>query len=135
MYKIKSTIIYMITSVFVIACTFPTVEDNNSYYGKWRLNTVVYDDGDFKDLSNKAGHFINFSKTEVSEIMAAYGVRTYPYIQESDVFIVTYASGKDTWTIVESSEHSMQIDAPNGRYVFDSYLPLPSPDPAAPRST
>ena len=82
------------------------------------LTKVVYDDGDFKDLSNKPGYFINIGKTEVSEIMAEYGVRTYPYTQEGDVFIVTTGSHDVTWSIVESSEHSMEIDTPIGRYVL-----------------
>ncbi len=118
MLSIKSIIISVLLSVFIVACTSNKEVGSNAYYGKWTLTKVVYDDGDFKDLINKPGHFINIGKAEVSEIMAEYGVRTYPYTQEGDVLNVNYGSGIDIWTIVESTEHSMEIDTPIGRYVL-----------------
>lgn len=118
MLHIKSIIVSVLLSVFIVACTSNKELGSNAYYGKWTLTKVVYDDGDFKDLSNKSGHFISIGKTEVSEIMAEYGVRTYPYTQEGDVLNVNYGSGIETWTIVEPSEHSMKIDTPIGRYVL-----------------
>ena len=50
--------------------------------------------------------------------MAEYGVRTYPYTQEGNVLTVTSGSRNVFWTIVEKSEHSMEIDTPIGRYVL-----------------
>ncbi|MFT7110993.1 MAG: hypothetical protein ACI843_002670 [Psychrobacter glaciei] len=118
MLNIKSIIVGLVFSIFIVACTSNTEVESNGYYGRWTLAKVVYDDGDFKDLSNETGHFINIGKTEVSEIMAENGVRTYPYTQEGDVLNVDYGSGIDTWTIVEPLEHSMKIDTPIGRYVL-----------------
>lgn len=118
MFNIKSIIVCVLLSFFIIACASNTEIEGASYYGKWRLIKVVYDDGDFKDLTNKSGHFINIGKTEVSEIMAEYGVRTYPYTQEGNVFTVTSGSRNVFWTIVEKSEHSMEIDTPIGRYIL-----------------
>jgi hypothetical protein len=117
-FNIKSIIVCIFLSIFIVACTSNTEVEASSYYGKWTLNKVIYDDGDFKDLSDKSGHFINIGKTEVSEIMAEYGVRTYPYTQEGDVFTVTSGTRDVTWTIIESSQHSMKIDTPIGRYVL-----------------
>lgn len=118
MFNIKSIVVCVLLSFLIIAYSSNTEIEGATYYGKWRLIKVVYDDGDFKDLSNKSGHFINIGKTEVSEIMAEYGVRTYPYTREGNVLNVAYASGHDTWTIVKSSENSMEIDTPIGRYVL-----------------
>lgn len=118
MSNIKLIIVCIFLSIFIVACTSNAEVESNSYYGKWTLNQVVYDNGDFKDLSNKPGHFINIGKTEVSEFLGEYGVRTYPYIQEGDVLSVTYGSSVGTWTIIESSEYSMKIDTPIGRYVL-----------------
>jgi hypothetical protein len=118
LFNIKLIIISILLSLCVIACVSNTGLESNRYHGKWTLNKVIYDDGDFKDLSDKSGHFINIGKTEVSEIMAEYGVRTYPYTQEGDVFTVTTGTRDVTWTIIESSEHSMKIDTPIGRYVL-----------------
>lgn len=118
MLNIKSIIVGLVFSIFIVACTSNKEVESNSYYGKWTLIMVVYDDGDFKDLTNKSGHFINIGKTEVSEIMAEYGVRTYPYTQEGNVFTVTSGSRNVFWTIVEKSEHSMEIDTPIGRYIL-----------------
>lgn len=115
---IQSIIICIFISLSLTACASKSEVDGNSYYGKWTLIKVVYDDGDFKDLSNTSGHFINIGKTEVSEIMAEYGVRTYPYTQEGNVLTVTSGPHDFTWTIVESSEHSMEIDTPIGRYIL-----------------
>jgi len=111
-------IVCIFSSILLMACASTLEVDVNNYYGKWRLIKVVYDDGDFKDLTNKSGHFINIGKTEVSEIMAEYGVRTYPYTQEGNVFTVTSGSRNVFWTIVEKSEHSMEIDTPIGRYIL-----------------
>ena len=115
---IKSIIICIFISLSLTACVLGAEIEGASYYGKWRLIKVVYDDGDYKDLSNKPGHFITIDKTEVSEIMAEYGVRTYPYTQEGNVLTVTSGSRNVFWTIVEKSEHSMEIDTPIGRYVL-----------------
>ena len=118
MYNIKLTIILTLLSIFIIACSSNEVTKTNGYYGKWTLLKVEYEDGDFKDLRNKAGHFINIGETEVSEIMAEYGVRTYPYTQEGNVLTVTSGTRNVFWTIVKSSEHAMEIDTPIGRYVL-----------------
>lgn len=118
MLNIKSIIVGLVFSIFIVACTSNKEVESNSYYGKWTLIKVVYDDGDFKDLSNETGHFINIGKTEVSEIMAEHGVRTYPYTQEGDVLNVTTGTHDVTWTIVEPLEHSMKIDTSIGRYIL-----------------
>lgn len=118
MLSIKSIIVGLLFSIFIVACTSNTEVESNGYYGKWTLNKVIYESGRFKDLSNKPGYFINIGKTEVSEIMAEHGVRTYPYTQEGDVFTVTSSTRDVTWTIVEPSEQSMKIDTPIGRYVL-----------------
>lgn len=118
MLNIKSIIVSIFLSILLLACASKTEVEGNSYYGKWTLNKVIYESGRFKDLSNKPGYFINIGKSEVSEIMAENGVRTYPYTQEGDVFTVTSGTRDVTWTIVESSEHAMEIDTPIGRYVL-----------------
>ena len=69
MLSIKSIIVSVLLSVFIVACTSNKEVGSNAYYGKWTLTKVVYDDGDFKDLSNKSGHFISIGKTEVSDVM------------------------------------------------------------------
>ena len=111
-------IVSIICLIFISACTSNTEPKNNGHYGKWTLLKVVYEDGDFKDLSKETGHFIKIGKTEVSEIMAEYGVRSYPYTQKGNVLNVAYVGGDDTWTIVKSSEHTMEIDTPIGRYIL-----------------
>ena len=118
MLSIKSIIVSVLLSVFIVACTSNTEVGSNSYYGKWTLNKVIYESGRFKDLSNKPGYFINIGKTEVSEIMAEYGVRTYPYTQEGNVLTVTSGTRDVTWAIVERSQYSMKIDTPIGRYIL-----------------
>jgi len=100
------------------ACTSNAEIESNSYYGKWTLNKVVYDDGDFKDLSNQPGHFINIGKTQVSDFLGEYGVRPYPYTQEGGVLSVTYGSSVETWAIIERSEYYMKIDTLIDRYVL-----------------
>ena len=105
-------------SILLLGCASKAEVEGNSYYGKWTLNKVIYESGRFKDLSDKPGYFINIGKSEVSEIMAEYGVRTYPYTQEGKTFTVTSGTRDVTWTIVESTEHSMKIDTPIGRYVL-----------------
>ena len=116
--SIKSNLVGLFLSVFVVACTSNTEVENNSYYGKWTLNKVVDEDGDFRDFTKEPGNFVHIKKSEISEIIAGHGVRTYPYTQEGDVFIVTTGTHNVIWTIVESSEHSMEIDTPIGRYVL-----------------
>lgn len=56
MSNVKSIIVCVFLSVYIVACASNVEIGNNSYYGKLRLNQVIYDDGDFKDLSNKSGH-------------------------------------------------------------------------------
>jgi len=114
----KSIIVYIFLSILLSACASKAEVDGNSYYGKWTLNKVIYESGRFKDLSNKPGYFINIGKTEVSEIMAEYGVRTYPYTQEGNVLTVTSGTRDVTWAIVERSQYSMKIDTPIGRYIL-----------------
>jgi hypothetical protein len=116
--NLKSIIVYVFLSFLLSACASKAEVESNSYYGKWTLNKVIYESGRFKDLSNKPGYFINIGKSEVSEIMAEHGVRTYPYTQEGDVLNVTTGTHDVTWTIVEPSEYSMKIDTPIGRYVL-----------------
>ena len=118
MLNIKSTIVCIFFLIFIVACASNTEVENNSYYGKWTLNTVVDEDGDFRDFTKEPGNFIHIKKSEVSEIIAGHGVRSYPYTQDGDVFTLISAGVPITWTIVESSEHSMEIDTPIGRYVL-----------------
>lgn len=118
MFNIKSIIVGLFFSIFIIACTFNTGVESNSYYGKWTLNKVVDEDGDFRDFTKEPGNFVHIKKSEVSEIIAGHGVRSYSYTQRSNVLTLTSGTHDFIWTIVESSEHSMEIDTPIGRYVL-----------------
>jgi len=116
--NIKSIIVGLFFSIFIIACTFNTGVDSNTYYGKWTLNKVVDEDGDFRDFTKEPGNFINIGKSEVSEIIAGHGVRSYSYIQRDNVLTLTSGTHDFIWTITESSEHSMEIGTPIGRYIL-----------------
>ncbi|MFT7260524.1 MAG: hypothetical protein ACI9MS_002393 [Glaciecola sp.] len=118
MLNIKSIIVCFFFSLFITACTSNSEVESNSYYGKWTLNKVVDEDGDFNDFSREPGNYVHIKKSEVSEIIAGHGVRTYPYTQKGNVFTVTSGTRDVIWTIVESTEHSMKIDTPIGRYIL-----------------
>ena len=118
MFNIKSIIVGLFFSIFIIACTFNTGVESNSYYGKWTLNKVVDEDGDFRDFTKEPGNFVHIKKSEVSEIIAGHGVRSYPYTQEGDVLTLISGGVPIIWSVVESTEHSMKIDTPIGRYIL-----------------
>jgi hypothetical protein len=101
-----------------MACASTAEVDSNTYYGKWTLNKVVDEDGDFRDFTKEPGNFVHIKRSEVSEIIAGHGVRSYPYTQEGDVLILISGGVPIVWSIVENSEHSMKIDTPIGRYIL-----------------
>lgn len=115
---IQSIIICIFISLSLTACASKSEVDGNSYYGKWTLNKVIDEDGDFRDFTKEAGNFVHIKEAEVSEIIAGHGVRSYLYSQQGNVFKLTSGPHNFTWTIVESSEHSMEIDTPIGRYIL-----------------
>jgi hypothetical protein len=116
--NIKSIVVFVLLSFSITACTFNTGVDSNIYYGKWTLNKVVDEDGDFRDFTKEPGNFVHIKKSEVSEIIAGHGVRSYSYIQRDNVLTLTSGTHDFIWTITESSEHSMKIDTSIGRYVL-----------------
>ena len=118
MLNIKLIIVYIFSSILLVACASNTEAGSNSYYGKWTLNKVVDEDGDFRDFTKKPGNFVHIKKSEVSEIIAGHGVRSYSYTQRGNVLTLTSGTHDFIWTIMESSEHSMEIDTPIGRYVL-----------------
>lgn len=118
MLNIKSIIICIFASILLMACASSSEVDSNTYYGKWTLNKVVDEDGDFRDFTKEPGNFVHIKKSEVSEIIAGHGVRSYSYIQRGNVLTLTSGTHDFIWTIMESSEHSMKIDTPIGRYIL-----------------
>ncbi len=118
MSNVKSIIVCIFLSVFIVACASNTEKENNSYYGKWTLNKVVHDDGDFRDFTKEPGNFIHIKKFEISEIIAGHGVRTYNYIQKGNELKFISGSSFSSWIIVKNSENSMEIDTAIGRYVL-----------------
>jgi hypothetical protein len=116
--NIKSIIVGLFFSIFITACISNTEVENNGYYGKWTLNKVVDEDGDFRDFTKEPGNFVHIKKSEVSEIIAGHGVRSYSYIQRGNVLTLTSGTHDFIWTITESSKHSMKIDTPIGRYIL-----------------
>ena len=118
MLNIKSIIVGLFFSIFITACISNTEVEKNTYYGKWTLNKVVDEDGDFRDFTKEPENFVHIKKSEVSEIIAGHGVRRYSYIQRGNVLTLTSGTHDFIWTITESSEHSMEIDTPIGRYIL-----------------
>lgn len=114
--KIRRTLVGIIISLFVVACVSTTGVENTSLYGKWTLNKVVDEDGDFIDFTNHPGNFVHIKQSEVSEIIAGHGVRTYPFTQEGDVLTLISGGVPINWIIVASTEGSLELDTPIGRY-------------------
>lgn len=118
MLNIKLIIVCIFSSILLMACVSSSEVDSNTYYGKWTLNKVVDEGGDFRDFTKEPGNFVHIKKSEVSEIIAGHGVRSYSYIQRGNVLTLSSGTHDFIWTIMESSEHSMEIDTPIGRYIL-----------------
>ncbi|MFT7110991.1 MAG: hypothetical protein ACI843_002668 [Psychrobacter glaciei] len=116
--NIKSIIICIFASFLLVACASNTEVGSNSYYGKWTLNEIIYKSGRSRVFTKEPRNFVHIKETEISEIIVGHGVRSYPYTQEGDVLILISGGEPDIWSVVESTEHSMEIDTPIGRYIL-----------------
>lgn len=111
-------ILCIIFSILMAACSSTTEVEHTGYYGKWTLNKVVDEDGDFRGFTNHPGNFVHIKETEISEIIAGHGVRSYPYTQSGDVLTLISGGIPINWIIVISTENSLEIDTPIGRYIL-----------------
>jgi hypothetical protein len=118
LFNIKSIIICILTSFLLVACASNTEVGSNSYHGKWALTEIIYNSGRSRDFTKEPGNFVHIKETEISEIIVGHGVRSYPYTQEGDVLTLISGGEPDVWSVVESTEHSMKIDTPIGRYIL-----------------
>ena len=108
----------IIFSLFIVACASTTGVENTSLYGKWTLNKVVDEDGDFRDFTNHPGNFVHIKQSEVSEIIAGHGVRSYPYSKNGDVLTLISGGVPINWIIVVNTERLLELDTPIGRYIL-----------------
>ncbi len=118
MFRNISVTLYIIISLFIVACASTTEVENTGYYGKWTLNKVIDEDGDFRDFTNLPGNFVHIKKSEISEIIAGHGVRSYPYTKNGDVLTLISGGVHFNWIIVVSTQRSLEIDTPIGRYIL-----------------
>jgi hypothetical protein len=118
MSNIKLIIISILLSLCVIACASNSGVESNGYYGKWTLNKIIYKNGRSRDFTKEPGNFVHIKETEISEIIVGHGVRTYPYTQNENLLTLISGGVPETWSIFESTAHSIKIDTSIGRYVL-----------------
>ena len=88
------------------------------YYGTWKIIKVVLQNNEIKDFTNAPDNYVHIKETEITEEIAGYGLKSYNYIEKDNILVVIVENRVSAWGIVKSSQNTMEIDTPAGRYVL-----------------
>ncbi|MBT1064091.1 hypothetical protein KJY73_10930 [Bowmanella sp. Y26] len=82
--------------------------------GKWKLQTVIYDDGSVNDVGE--GNLVIFSKNEIVEQIKGHGSRSYLYTRKGSVLVLGSDNSDLKWEIIKAEDSYMEILTPIGTY-------------------
>lgn len=91
---------------------------HKAYYGTWKIVNVVLKNGEIKDFSNGPADYVHINETEIVEEISGYGLNNYNYIENNNIIIVMAENRVSKWSILKSTENTMELETPAGRYVL-----------------